>query len=311
MRILVTGGAGFIGSHVVERYLAAGHEVHVLDNLSTGHVENVPAGAIFHRLDLRDPATADLLRRERFEVINHHAAQPNVSLSVQDPFRDAEVNVMGLLALLQAASDAGTRRVIFAGSGGAVSGEVPGEPADEEVRSRPLSPYAVAKFAGELYLQVIGELRGMETVVLRYANVYGPRQDSQGEAGVVAVFISEMMAGRVPPIFGDGGQCRDFVFVRDIARANFLALSGDTGQVFNLSTAVTTTVSDLYDRIARRVGFSEPPRFEPARRGEIRRSVLSNERARAVLGFFPDISIDEGLAETVEWFRTGKPRPGR
>lgn len=303
VRILVTGGAGFIGSHVVDAYLAAGHEVIVVDNLSSGRREFVHPRAKFYQEDIRAPDLRSVFERERPEVVNHQAAQTSVSVSVSDPRLDAEVNVLGTLNLLALCVEFGTTRLIFASTGGAIYGEPERLPVDESHPERPISPYGISKLAGEIYLRYFGG-RGLEWAVLRYANVYGPRQDPHGEAGVVAIFTQAMLSARTPTIFGNGTQTRDFVFVDDAASANVRALGAPSGRIANIATGVETTVNNLFGQLANLCGFRGKATYAPPRPGDVDRIALSASRAKEWLGWTATIPLAQGLARTVEWFRT-------
>ncbi|MCL6553588.1 MAG: NAD-dependent epimerase/dehydratase family protein [Firmicutes bacterium] len=303
MRVLVTGGAGFIGSHVAEAYLARGDEVVVVDSLVGGRRAFVPAGARFYQLDVRDPALREVFARERPQVVNHHAAQASVSLSVRDPLGDAEVNVLGTLRIVALCVEFGVGHLVFASTGGALYGDPERLPADEATPVRPLSPYGCAKWCAEQYIATYGRLHGLAAVCLRYANVYGPRQDPHGEAGVVAIFARALLDGRAPTIHGDGEQTRDFVYVDDVVRANLLATDRRARGAFNIGTAVGTTVNQIYRALARHVPTAPPPVYGPPRPGDVRHVVLAAEAARTHLGWAPRVSLDEGLAATVAWFR--------
>lgn len=308
MRILVTGGAGFIGSHVADAHAAAGDEVIVVDNLSTGRRAYVPDRARFYELDIRSDRLRDVCARERPDVVNHHAAQASVSLSVRHPDRDADVNILGTLNVLAACAEFGVRRVVMASTGGAIYGEPQRPlPVDETHPIDPLSPYGLSKYVGELYLRYIttAATAGMSAAILRYANVFGPRQDPHGEAGVVAIFTQAMLDGRAPTIFGDGTQTRDFVYVDDIARANLLAATVAGSDTVNVGTGVETTVNDVFTAIARLAGFAGSPVRAPVRPGDVYRIALDAARARTWLGWTPQISLDEGLRRTVDWFARG------
>jgi UDP-glucose 4-epimerase len=309
-RALVTGGAGFIGSHIAEAYLAAGWEVTVLDDLSRGREKNVPKGARFVRADIRSPEARRTLVEGRFDVLNHHAAQIDVRVSVDRPAFDADINLVGFVNLLEGASEGGVRRVIFASSGGVVYGETTVFPTPETDEKRPVSPYGVSKLAGEHYLRALGALRGFEGVAMRYANVYGPRQDPKSEAGVVSIFVSRVVEKRPLTIFGDGTQTRDYVFVKDVARANLLAAtcpvpSGDgiNARAFNIATSRERTVLDVAEAVMDVMGARTTLDFEAPRPGELLRSVLDVSKARRLLGWEPQHRFEDGLGELIQWFR--------
>ncbi len=306
-RVLVTGGAGFIGSHVADAYLARGHEVTVLDNLCHGRREYVPDGADFVELDIRDPGTADLIRERRFDVINHHAAQMDVRVSVRDPRFDASVNIDGLLNLLEAAREAQVHKFLYVSSGGVVYGEPERRPTPETAPKLPESPYGVSKLTGEQYLYYYHRVYGMEYAALRYSNVYGPRQDPHGEAGVVAIFSTRLLDREPLTVFGAGEQTRDYVFVRDVVAANLLltdaALPGaqsldDRG--FNVGTGHETSVVQLAEVLMRASGRSVEVDHAPPRPGELQHSSLDAAKLRA-LGWEPRTGLQEGLSETFHW----------
>ena len=304
MKILVTGGAGFIGSHVVDACLAAGHEVAVLDDLSTGHDENLNAAARFHRVDIRDrAAVAAVMARERPEVLCHHAAQMDVRRSVADPVFDAEVNLIGLLNLIEEGRRTGLQRVIFASSGGTVYGDQERLPTREGDPTEPLCPYGVTKLGGERYLHYYARVYGLRCIALRYGNVYGPRQDPHGEAGVIAIFAGQLLRGEQPVINGDGTQTRDYVFVGDVARANVLALTADYDGPLNVGTGIETDVNRLFALLCDAIGAHPPERHGPAKVGEQQRSVLDPGRAQTLLGWTPQVGLAEGLARAVDHFR--------
>ncbi len=303
MKILVTGGAGFIGSHVAEALQAQGHAVHVLDDLSSGTPEHVPEGTVFHEMDVRDAAVEALWAQERFDVLVHHAAQMDVRRSVADPRFDADVNVLGLLNLMEAGRRNGLRRVIFASTGGAIYGEPDYAPQDEAHPMRPLSPYGITKLTTEHYLFYYEQQYGIRYVALRYANVYGPRQNPHGEAGVVAIFARRLLEGRQPVIYGDGRQTRDYVFVGDVVRANLAALAYDgPSGAFNVGTAVETDVNTLFRLLRDRLDARCQEVHAEAKPGEQRRSVLGFDKARRLLGWTPLVALDEGLGRTADWF---------
>jgi UDP-glucose 4-epimerase len=305
LKILVTGGAGFIGSHVVDAYIAAGHEVAVLDNLSTGREENVSGDARLHRADVRDLAQVQAaFAAFRPEVVNHHAAQSEVPKSVADPGYDAQVNVVGGLNVLRACVDHGVRKVIFSSTGGALYGEPDVVPADEDHPIRPLSPYGTSKYAFEQYLGTFHRTFGLVFTTLRYANVYGARQDFAAEEGrVVAIFASRMLESKPVTIDGDGNQSRDMIHVGDVATANLAALERGDGGTYHVSTGIPVTVNDLFRKIAILTEYHQEPRFGPARKGDVYRIALDNGRAAQELAWTPRINLEEGLRLTVDYFR--------
>jgi UDP-glucose 4-epimerase len=297
MRAIVTGGAGFIGSHVAEALLARGDEVHVLDDLSTGQRENVPTGAELHVGDVREPIAA--FDAARPELVLHLAAQASVTVSVAKPELDAEVNVLGTVAVLEAARAHGAQ-VVFSSTGGAIYGECE-TPATEDSPRRPLSPYGTSKLAGEEYLAAWNRLHRTRHVALRYGNVYGPRQDPHGEAGVVAIFLRAVADGRRPTIFGDGSQQRDYVYVRDVARATVAATELDGG-VVNIATGQATSVLELVDAMRRATGREIDPEHGPERLGDLQRSVLDPGLAARELGWRPEVMLEDGLRATWQFF---------
>jgi UDP-glucose 4-epimerase len=303
VKVVVSGGAGFIGSHVCDLFLAAGHQVVALDNLSTGRRENVARDVALVVADIRSREGADVIRRERPDVLCHLAAQMDVRRSVLDPRFDAECNILGMLNLLEAAREARVGKVVFSSTGGAIYGEQDVFPAPETHPTRPVSPYGVSKAAGELYLGYYRAQYGLRSVALRYANVYGPRQNPHGEAGVVAIF-SERLLGKKPcTIYGTGRQTRDFVFGPDAARANLLAAEGDVEGPLNIGTGVETDITHLHALLAAVAGAREPPNYAEAKPGEQLRSSLDNRLAARALGWSPSVTLDEGLGQTLAWFR--------
>lgn len=303
MKVLVTGGAGFIGSHIADALIAAGHDVVVLDDLSTGHVEHLPPKARFYQMDLSSPWLDELFRIERPDAVAHEAAQASVRISVDDPVFDATVNVVGTVALLKASVRHGVRRFLFASTGGAIYGDTDAIPTPEDAPAVPVSPYGAAKLAAEVYLRTFKALHGVSFAALRYANVYGPRQDPHGEAGVVAIFSQRLLAGEPARINGDGQQTRDFVYVGDVAAANLLALTSDAVGSFNVGTGVETDINQIFEIIKRLSGSSRAPEHAPAKPGEQRRSVVDASKIASVMGWRPRTGLEEGLRQTVKYFR--------
>ena len=317
-RALVTGGAGFIGSHVADLYLDNGYEVTILDNFASGRRENVPSRARLIELDLTSEEAARVVREGRFDVISHLGAQIDVRKSVANPMFDASVNVVGTLNLVEAVRASGQpTRFIFSSTGGALYGDFVTPPNVEDYPKDPESPYGIAKLSAELYLAYYARVHRVDTVALRYANVYGPRQDPHGEAGVVAIFCNRILTGQPLTVFGDGSQTRDYVFVKDVARANLAAATRDLpapGRLdvrgFNIGTGVETSVVALAEALQRSAGSEVPINFAPARPGEQQRSAVSITKAQHVLGWKPQIALHEGLEETVAFFaeRFGRER---
>ena len=308
MNVLVTGGAGFIGSHVVDACLAAGHSVSIVDDLSTGKRANVPFEMRLSTVDIRDPAALrEVFERERPEVVCHLAAKANVRESIVAPILYAEVNVIGSLAVLEAARQTGVRKVIYASTGGAVYGEPRYLPVDEDHPIQPLDPYGASKHHVEHYLGIYANLHGLDYTILRFPNVYGPRQDPYGEAGVVAIWTAAMLEGRQPQIYGDGEQERDFVYAGDIARAVVLSLQAADGETLNLGSGDGTSINALFRTMCAVTGADCDALHVDAKAGEVRRIVLDASRAERVLGWQPQVSLCEGLTRTVAHFR---PRGG-
>ncbi len=311
MKVLVTGGAGFIGSHVCDQFLRAGHEVIALDNLSSGKRENLDPRVRLAVLDIRSPEAAELIRSERPHAICHLAAQMDVRRSVEDPRFDADANILGMLNLLEAARVSGVKKFIFSSTGGAIYGEQDVFPAPESHATRPVSPYGVSKASGELYLGYYRAQYGLSYVALRYANVYGPRQNPHGEAGVVAIFAQRLVAGSPCTIFGDGGQTRDFVFGPDVARANLLAFEKDYVGAVNIGTGIETDINRLFTLLAEAAGSNIQAQHAPGKPGEQRRSCIDAGLARKVLGWEPTVGLADGLRQTVEFFRAKAREPAR
>lgn len=305
MRVLVTGGAGFIGSHLAEALLHQGHDVMVLDDLSRGKRENVPFGARLAIASITSNEAERAISEFKPDAVHHLAAQMDVRVSVANPVLDSDTNVGGTVRIALAAVNAGAKVFTLSSTGGAIYGEQDYFPADESHPCRSDSPYGISKRCGEIYLDYFTRKRGLRTVFLRYANVYGPRQDPHGEAGVVAIFAERMLKGQTPTIFGDGKQTRDYVYVKDVVDANLRALNNDKAiGPYNIGTTVETDVLELAQRIGKHAGFPGAPKHEPGKPGEQRRSVLDAGRAKRELGWSPTVEIDQGLKETVEWFRS-------
>ncbi len=307
MKILVTGGAGFIGSHVVDAYVDAGHEVAVIDDLSSGKHENVNPRAAFHQMDISSQELSVLLSDIRPDLINHHAAQISVPRSITDPFADVHTNINGLVNLCEAAVKSGVNKIIFASSGGAIYGEPEEYPATENCPARPLSIYAINKKASEDYLYFYSHYYGLDYTVLRYANVFGPRQDPAGEAGVVSIFIEHLLKGEIPilNVYPDDpdGMIRDYVFVRDVAIANLKAVSRGSRDVFNIGTGIPVKTRELYDVIKQVTGSAIEPATMPARPGDLRRSLLNIDKARQFLDWSHQYDLCRGIGETIAFFK--------
>lgn len=304
MKVLVTGGAGFIASHVVDALIANGHEVVVVDNLSTGKRENLNPSARFYQMDIRDPGLDRVLATERPDVVNHHAAQAAVPRSVEDPTYDAQVNILGSLNLLQASVRHGVRKFVYISTGGAIYGNPDSLPCTEDHPVRPLSPYGASKYAVEPYLAVYRQTFGLDFTVLRYGNVYGPRMHFEAQEGLVAaMFASRMVRGDTVTIDGTGEQSRDFVYVSDVARANLLALQKGAGRVYNIGTGRATTVNQIFGILRDLAGYRLQPVFGPPRKGDVFQVYLDVSRAARELDWVAEVSIEEGLARTLDYFR--------
>lgn len=313
MKILVTGGAGFIASHVADGYRAARHQVVVVDDISRGAKENLNSGTTFYQADIRDRAALEeIFRKEQPYVVNHHAAQIDVRHSVSDPLFDASVNILGSLNVLglALAPESRVRRFIYASTGGAIYGEPEKLPATEVTAPRPLAPYGVSKHAFELYLGTMSRLHGLPYVVLRYGNVYGPRQSSKGEAGVVAIFSEQMLSGVTPTIYGDGSKTRDYIEVSDVVRANLAALTKGDGEVFNIASGKPASDYEIFRAVGGALGLSGfEPRYAPKRPGEVDHIFLDIGKAAVELGWKPAVSLEEGIRRAANWFRA-KVRQG-
>jgi UDP-glucose 4-epimerase len=303
MKVLVTGGAGFIGSHVVDRLIMEGHEAVIVDNLVTGKRRNINRAARFYKMDIQSWRLERVFRNERPNVVMHLAAQMDVRKSVENPMFDAQVNVLGTLNVLQQAVKHGARKVIFSSSGGAIYGEQEIYPAPETHVTKPLSPYGLSKLCGEQYLSYYQRISGLQAVSLRYANVYGPRQDPEGEAGVVAIFIQKMLNNEQAVINGNGRQTRDFVFVDDVVEANLAMIGQDTQGTFNVGTGVETSINDLFRILVQHTGSYCKEMHGPAKKGEQARSVIDSTKLRHEVSWEPKADLSEGLKKTVEFFR--------
>ncbi len=303
MKILITGGAGFIGSHITDAAIEAGMEAVVLDNLLTGRKENLNPRARFYLADIRHKDISDIFASEKPDIVCHQAAQVSVRNSVEDPAGDAAINIVGSINVLDNCKKFGAGKIVFASSGGAIYGEQEKFPAPEEHPARPESPYGAAKLSVEQYLYIYRKIFGLKYVALRYSNVYGPRQDPFGEAGVVAIFTARMLSGNTPLINGDGGQTRDYVYVGDVVQANMLAFRDGAEGSFNVGTGIETDVNRLYDLIREKTGYAGGNEHGPAKAGEQRRSVLDCARIKRELGWKQRCALEDGLKETVEYFR--------
>ena len=303
MRILVSGGAGFIGSHIVEAYLAEGHEVAVVDNLATGRRSNVPQAATLHEVDLHARELERIIADFKPEVVNHHAAQASVKVGNADPVHDLEVNGGGTARLVQLSVQNGVRKFIYSSSGGTVYGEPESLPVTEEHAIAPRSNYGTSKYVGELYVQLAARTSGIDYTIFRYGNAFGPRQDPHGEAGVIAIFTGLMLAGEQCTIDGDGEQKKDYIYVGDIARANVLALTGGSGLVANIGTGEGITVNHIFSALAEATGNTVPARYGPPRAGDVRYFWLDCSRAKRELGWEPRVGFEEGVGLTVASLR--------
>lgn len=307
MKILVTGGAGFIGSHIVDKYIALNHEVVIIDDLTTGKKENINSGAKFYRVDLRNEKKVKaILNRERPEIINHQAAQKSVAHSVTDPIHDAGINIVGFLNLMEAAKQTGVKKIIFSSTGGAIYGDAKEIPTPETYPPQPISPYAITKFTTEQYLRFYKETAGITPVILRYANVYGPRQDPFGEAGVVAIFSMLLSQGKSLTVFGDGKQTRDYVYVEDVAEANVKALKYNPEKyddaIINIGTGVETTLNNIIALLEDASAKKAEVKNEPPRAGDLLRSAIATDKSRKVLDWKPQIEISQGIKKTYDSF---------
>jgi UDP-glucose 4-epimerase len=306
MNILVTGGAGFIGSNIADAYINAGHNVIIIDNMSTGVKSYINPKAVFYQMDICDAKISEVFEKHRIDVINHHAAQIDLRKSVESPEFDIKVNITGSVNLLQNAVKYGVKKFIFASTGGAIYGEHDYFPADEKHPTRPYAPYGINKLTVEKYLFYYNYVYGLDYVVLRYANVYGPRQNPLGECGVIAIFTDKILKGTEPLINGDGEQTRDYVYVSDVVNANVLALNATKPEIYNIGTSKETDVNYIFDRINHYAGTNFTEKHGPPKKGEQRRSVLSFEKASEELGWQPQVDIETGLKQTTEYFKNHK-----
>jgi len=303
MKILVTGGAGFIGSHVVDKYIKEGHSVIVVDDLTTGNKDSLNPKAIFYNCDIRSSELFAIFEKEMPDIVNHHAAQVNVRKSVENPVLDAEVNIIGLLNVLQCSLKFNVKKFIFISSGGAIYGDARQIPTPESSPALPLSPYGLAKDVGENYVKLLNQLHGLQYTILRYGNVYGPRQDPSGEAGVIAIFIGKILKGNSPTIFGDGEQTRDYIFVGDIADVNLLCLENGKNQTFNIGVGKETSVNSLFLILKKQQLFGEDAIHTDKRTGEVFRNCLDNSKAKKLLCWENKTSLEQGIKETIQWFK--------
>ncbi|HOJ89153.1 MAG TPA: SDR family oxidoreductase [Pseudothermotoga sp.] len=302
--ILVTGGAGFIGSHIVDALTQEGHKVVVVDNLSTGKVENLNRNVLFYQQSIEDEEMMErIFMLHKFEYVFHLAAQASVSISVKEPAKDAKINILGSLILLEKSVKYGVKKFIFSSTGGAIYGENVPTPTTEATIPHPISPYGIAKRSVEMYLEFYKNEKNLNFVALRYGNVYGPRQDPNGEAGVVAIFSSRMLKKEDINIFGDGEYVRDYVYVKDVVRANLLALKEDVSGIYNIGTGIGTSVNELFKMLAQITNYEKQPIYAPPRKGDIRKSILDSSKAKSELGWSASTTIMEGLMATVEFFK--------
>ena len=307
--ILVTGGAGFIASHLVDRLLSLGHRVVIVDDLSTGRLQNLNKAATFYHTSITQPALEEIFQREQPAIVNHHAAQISVSQSVTDPVKDAEVNIQGTLRLIELSRRYGVDKFIFSSSGGAIYGEPLYVPCDEKHLINPVSPYALSKHVAEEYLELYNHTYRLNHVTLRYGNVYGPRQNPHGEAGVVAIFATTMLDGKQPRIYGSGEQERDFIFVEDVIDANILAMEEGQGE-YNIGTGQETSVNRIFELLKDILKYRWSPVYGPARPGEVFKISLDSSKFTEEFGWRPKLSLEEGLSRTVEYFRKTGRTPG-
>jgi UDP-glucose 4-epimerase len=302
VNILVSGGAGFIGSHLVDRMIEDGHSVVILDNLSTGKRENLNPKAIFHHVDISENALEPIFQKEKIDSLFHLAAQVDVRKSVDDPIFDLKTNIIGTLKLFECARKYGVKKIIFSSSGGVIYGET-NDPATEENPPNPISPYGVSKLAGEHYLRYYGREYDLKFTILRYANIYGPRQDPFGEAGVVGIFSRQMLKKEYPTLFGFGKMVRDYVYVGDVVNATTASITKGDNEIINIGTGIGTSVDELFQKMKKCTNFSGNPIYKPARPGELNKNILNSRKAEKLLQWRPRTSTDQGILETINWFR--------
>jgi UDP-glucose 4-epimerase len=303
LKILVTGGAGFIGSNLVDALVGLNHDVVVVDNLSSGLRRNLNPKARFYEVDIRDKKLPEVFEREKPDIVDHHAAQIDVRKSGEDPLADAEANILGSLNLITNCIRSGVKRVVYASTGGAIYGDPQYLPADEKHPINPISQYGVSKHTVEHYLHLYSIIHGLDYMVLRYSNVYGPRQNPYGEAGVVAIFAIQMLTGKQPTIFGPGDKTRDYAHVSDIVKANIVALDKGKNAIYNIGTGVETSDQEIFDTLAGVLGYKGKPVYAPVRKGEVYRISLDCSKARRELGWSPKLSLKEGIAQTAEYYK--------
>ena len=304
MKICITGGAGFIASNIAEHYLKLGHEVVIIDNLALGFRKNIPDGAKFYHLDINDSEIHNIFQKEKFDIVNHHAALMSVRYSVYNPIDDARTNILGSINLLEAAKNSGVKKFIFSSSAGTVYGEQNVFPCDETHPNKPISPYGVSKLSTEKYIEYYNTLYGMDFVIFRYTNVYGRRQNPHGEAGVVAIFALKMLNNEPAYITGDGSITRDYVYIDDIVKANELALNDNVHGIFNIATGIETDLNAIFDKLAKFTNYKLPREYMESKPGEQKRSVCTAEKFHKLTGWQPQTMLDEGLPKTVEFYRT-------
>ena len=306
MKILVTGGAGFIGSQVADAFIADGHDVYIIDNLSTGNEKNINHKAHFLKYDINSPDILKIFEKEKFDAVNHHAAQIDVRKSVNDPIFDASINILGTINLLQSCIKTGVKKFMFASTGGAIYGEQEYFPADENHPTKPVSPYGITKLTIEKYLFFYKNEYGLNYTILRYANVYGPRQNPLGEAGVVAIFTNKLIKNENPIINGNGNQTRDYVFVEDVVKANIINLNNNSSDIYNVGTGIETSVNEIFSKLNKISGGIAEEKHGPAAKGEQLRSVITSDKLYKKFDWKPSVKIDDGLKKTFNYFESKK-----